>query len=244
MLENLLAIQPSGSQYRYTGPGPEKLVAGTMALGYFGICSASEINVNTADFTAIAGTIVNSTCDYLKFARDDKILYIAMAAYKNQVKWYDVYTSGYAFGSDNFGWNHTYTSGVNQNRRITRTDNRGAINVFKPRLPYGIGNLNPSGIPLYARFNEIHEFFLRVTNGEWDSLTLDRIQMSVAFNQKGGWAMTLASNTMSGNVHGYSSHGGNDSVMSSSGGFKEYTYGPIGFRPVLELIPGDGPPTN
>ena len=66
-------------------PGPTTLIGGDMTEGFFGEVTSAELITGDALASEVgisAGTSQNSTAGWLKFALDDKILFVAKKAYK------------------------------------------------------------------------------------------------------------------------------------------------------------------
>ena len=85
----------------YTGPGPQELSHGNMTNGYFGEVSHTDL-INGDDLcdeiSLTQGTNQESTCGWLKFARNDTILFVAKRTTRHSVSWNAINTAGAIFG--------------------------------------------------------------------------------------------------------------------------------------------------
>lgn len=87
----------------YTGPGPQTLLRGNSALGYYGELTAAQLF--TGDVLAslcgvTAGSVMAAaTVTWLKFAYKGKILFMARTSIRDSVSWNDLYLAGVVFGA-------------------------------------------------------------------------------------------------------------------------------------------------
>jgi hypothetical protein len=121
------------------GPGPTTLLAGDMIDGFFGEVPVAELFSGDELATAIgltAGTSQHSTEPWLKFAIDNKIVYIAKKPYRHSVSWDNIYQAGAVYGTNDNG---LYPTGTVKNQLTTVTK---GTDSFKVRLPSG-GHADP-----------------------------------------------------------------------------------------------------
>ena len=88
------------------GPGPQELVAGNMTAGFFGQVSASELYSGerlSFELGVTEGTLQNSEAGWLKFARNGRILFVAMQTFMYGVSWDHLYSRGIVYGTDDAG---------------------------------------------------------------------------------------------------------------------------------------------
>lgn len=82
-------------------PGPATLIAGTMQAGFFGEVSASELiagDALAAQCGISQGTGQNSTAGWLKFAWQNKILFVAKKPIRNSISWDAINTAKCVYG--------------------------------------------------------------------------------------------------------------------------------------------------
>ena len=83
------------------GPGPQTLSHGDMTNGYFGEVSHTDL-INGDDLcdeiSLTEGGNQESTCGWLKFARNDTILFVAKRTTRHSVSWNAINTAGAIFG--------------------------------------------------------------------------------------------------------------------------------------------------
>lgn len=101
--DSVLSQQMAILAQAYTGPGPQTILRGDAALGYYGEVSAAQLF--TSDVVAslcgvTAGAAVSvSTISWLKFAYKGKILFVARTSIRDTLSWNDLYTAGVVFGA-------------------------------------------------------------------------------------------------------------------------------------------------
>lgn len=93
---------PVVSDPDYSGlPGASAVIAGTSKLGYFGVVSDVDL-ISGADLcTAIgltAGTLINSTAGWFKYAHNGEIMFVAKKPFRHTVSWDDINAVGAVFG--------------------------------------------------------------------------------------------------------------------------------------------------
>lgn len=99
---NRISAIPSASDDTSGSPGPSNLVGGVMQAGYFGTVTSTELITGDALASAAglsAGTTQNSTTDWLKFAHEDKILFVAKKPIRHSITWDAIHAAGCAYGS-------------------------------------------------------------------------------------------------------------------------------------------------
>ena len=92
-------------------PGSKTLIAGNMFKGYFGTVPASQLITgdNLAFQVGISvGTSQFSTTNWLKFAFQNKILFISMKPIRHSISWDNINTAGCVFGKNVIIDNLTY----------------------------------------------------------------------------------------------------------------------------------------
>ena len=129
------------------GPGPQQLIAGDMAAGFFGEVSAGELfsGDNLAFITGITeGVSQNSESGWLKFAHNNKIKYIAKKPFRHTISWDHIYSRGLVYGIDGDG---QYPRGTSTNQ-LVKVAKSGA--EFAVRLATGAGaDPFPESDPLF-----------------------------------------------------------------------------------------------
>lgn len=113
-------------------PGPATLIAGTMQAGFFGEVSASELIAGDALATQCGisqGTGQNSTAGWLKFAWQNKILFVAKKPIRNSISWDAINTAKCVYG--NSGDKQIVIDGLTYKVRLLR----GADLKFNPKTP-------------------------------------------------------------------------------------------------------------
>jgi hypothetical protein len=78
------------------------LIAGNMEAGFYGEVPASEFVTGNALATAIgltAGTAINSTQPWLKFALNGKTLYVAKKHFRHKISWDNINAVGAVYGT-------------------------------------------------------------------------------------------------------------------------------------------------
>ena len=133
MLANRVAMG-SGSKHddKWNTPGAKDLIAGTMMEGFFGEVSASELISGTdlASMVGISqGTSQNSTAGWLKFAWQNKILFVAKKPIRNSISWDAINTAKCVYG--NSGDKQIVIDGLTYKVRLLR----GADLKFNPKTP-------------------------------------------------------------------------------------------------------------
>lgn len=148
------------------GPGPQSLIAGDMTDGFFGEVSAHELF--TGDQLALIlgvteGTPQNSEAGWLKFARDNKIVFIAKQSFRHSISWGHIYARGLVYGTDDDGKAPRGTP-ANQYTTVGRAGNQ-----FSVRLMTGAGaDPYPESDPKFFT-DDMHE--MNVGGGsEWNRL--------------------------------------------------------------------------
>lgn len=157
------------------GPGPTIIDTGDSSLGYFGTLQATELYTGDQLAQAVglsAGTLVNSDTGWLKFALNDKILFIPQKPIRHNLSWEDIYQAGCVYGLDGDGANPSGTP-VNQNKTVRLNGY-----TYRVRLMRG-ADIDPSGAVLdsnnpsgtyQSEWNQLIEK-VHITNGTWGTLT-------------------------------------------------------------------------
>jgi len=94
-------VRMSAGRKENTGPGPNRLIAGTMEEGFFGEVSSDEL----IDGYALAsecgisqGTNQHSTAGWLKFAYKGEILFVAKKTIRHSITWGAINTAKCVYG--------------------------------------------------------------------------------------------------------------------------------------------------
>jgi hypothetical protein len=202
------------------GPGPQTLLYGDMTAGYFGVVTADEANfitmaellsANYINFTN--GTANTSNRDWLKFAWNNTILYVAQKTIRYNVSWDQIAARGAIVGNADSA--NLSIKGYNFKCRVLTggaTDNTASREASEwENLIYGV---HTSESPNWGSFND-------------ETLLTHYIRGNGSYS----WCQeTATANSSQRVVRGYSGVAGWDRVSASS-------VGPIyGFRPCLELL--------
>ena len=127
------------------GPGPQTLVQGDNALGYFGSLQSGEF-INGSDFVDLSGiksfasaiAVVNPFPLWHKYVRNNKILIVPEGPIANSVSWQQLYSAGMVFGTEDNGVlpaGNTVSTPTKQNATITLGKDK-----FRIRLMRGMGD--------------------------------------------------------------------------------------------------------
>ena len=83
-------------------PGPTTLIGGDMTEGFFGEVTSAELITGDALASEVgisAGTSQNSTAGWLKFALDDKILFVAKKPIRYTISWNNINAADCVYGN-------------------------------------------------------------------------------------------------------------------------------------------------
>lgn len=97
-----LALPPVLEEDPTNSPGPKRLSAGTLEYGYFGLVEHNELiagNALASDVGISQGTAQNNEAGWLKFALDQKILFVASKTFRHSISWDHINTAGAVFGT-------------------------------------------------------------------------------------------------------------------------------------------------
>lgn len=136
-------------------PGPQVLVAGTMAAGFFGEVTAAELvteaELNAAVGLGQLGDVLVASPTWLKFAYKNKILYIAKKPLRRGISWAQYNLAGIMFGKTvnlkGFPFSVRHPLGGNAN---PATAAGGEWNA----LMYPICTTRPNGGAVWANYSE------------------------------------------------------------------------------------------
>lgn len=107
MLSRLLILtQAEDSQTNALGPGPTTLALGDMSAGYFGPVSSSEVFTATglrAALSITSGTLWNDAPDWIKFAHNGRVKYIASKPMAYSLTWQALYLAGAVYPNTGVG---------------------------------------------------------------------------------------------------------------------------------------------
>lgn len=141
MLELLLSTGTTNKyvsvEYPNSGPGNKWLLAGTPALGYFGVIPDSEVITYLAyknNLSPSLSIVMRTGGDWFKFFYKGKVIYIGCKGIGDSISWQAVYKAGGVYGINSNG---PYPSGTgrNQYKPITVMEN-GKNWTLVPRLPH------------------------------------------------------------------------------------------------------------
>lgn len=141
MLELLMSANTTNKyvsvEYPNSGPGNKWLLAGTPALGYFGVIPDSEVITYLAyknNLNPNLSIVMRDGGDWFKFFYKGKVIYIGCKGIGHSVSWQAIYQAGGVYGVNGNG---PYPSGTgrNQYKPITVTEN-GKNWTLIPRLPH------------------------------------------------------------------------------------------------------------
>ncbi len=123
--EQILGVYPD------TGPGPQTLLRGDFKHGYFGIVSQSEL-FTAAELTSLVsapGSQYGGAIEWLKFAIDGKILFVANKIVNHSMSWDQLYNAGLVYGVDGPG---PFNSGieVNQMKTVNKGDSTFIVRLM------------------------------------------------------------------------------------------------------------------
>lgn len=176
-------------------PGPSVLKAGTSQLGYYGTVSSAEM-LKGSDPAALigltAGTEINPTTDWLKFAYQGKTLFIPKMPQRSGVTWEQIYACGAVYGVDGNG-RVPANPAVNQNKIVTIGADKFRVRLFQgadndpcPTGQYYVNN--PSG----TQNSEWTQLMQRVwasdpTASYWEKFTDAEMGRSSGSSSYGVW---------------------------------------------------------
>lgn len=196
----------------YGAPGPNELLAGTLDYGYFGTVEADELITGSALASSIGlsqGTAQFDDVGWLKFALDQKILFIACKTFRHTISWDAINAVGAVFG--------------------TKTVSIGG-KTYKVRLLTG-GNSNPASVA----GGEWNMLMYAVHQDEWPRWEHFTDRFLHTHNTYGNgsysWCQeTSAFDSTNRVLRGGTGVGSFSTITSSS------TLARIGWRPVLEIF--------
>jgi hypothetical protein len=130
---------------------PTALKAGDAQLGYYGTLTNTDMFRGGPDAAGLiglgAGTPINQTTDWLKFAYQGKTLYVPKMPLRRDVSWNDIYAAGAVYGVSGVG-NFPATPNVAQNRTVTIDGRTFLVRLFKgadadpcPTSQYSVDNV-------------------------------------------------------------------------------------------------------
>lgn len=122
MIEALL----SAGKAKGPPPGPTDIAVGDEQLGYYGLVLATDFITGTSLASAVtltAGTAINSTVDWFKFAYKGKTLYIPQKPLRYALSWNQLNALGIVTG--------TKTVGINGNAFKVRLMSGSLLNPYR-----------------------------------------------------------------------------------------------------------------
>ncbi|QBP07178.1 putative virion structural protein [Erwinia phage Rebecca] len=216
-----------------TGPGSQALLFGTRDKGYYGTLTQSEFIDNTTLASLIGlteGVAYNSDVPWLKFASNNKTLFIPQKAIRRTLAWSSIYNCGAVYGDDTNGYTNPGTP-VLQNRKVTIGGK-----VYRVRLITGSSALPANSTSSGGEWNKL---FYPLVNGEWTTMTTASATAYFGVSS----TSDLGSCTLCQETMGFAAVPTDTQVIRR--GFTDYTtYGSSimsttgnrGWRPVLELV--------
>jgi hypothetical protein len=221
--------------FRYTGPGPDQLIAGTVEAGYFGEVADKDL-ITTAALSQLvgmnSGTLTANNSTWLKFMHNRKTLFVPKLPARYAVSWDMLYEAGLVYGIDGPGPYVGSNGPVNQNKVIVIGGN-----AFVVRLMKG-GDVNPATKP----GGEFNDLMLKLwvsdpTGGNWDN------QEAAALGLSGTGGLNWMQESPASNVNAVGGfrifRSGQTQLTDVSASSVSSASGSFGWRPVLELIPND-----
>lgn len=247
-------VRMSAGRKDNTGPGPTKLIAGTMKEGFFGEVSASELitGVALASECGISiGGSQHSTAGWLKFAYKGEILFVAKKPIRYGMAWITINNAKCVYGDSG---DKTVTI---DDKTYKVTLMKGANDKFDPKQfikdQTDGGNGYSGEVNHGSEWNrlmcQIHE---QALNKSWDSpdnveTDIGVLEHSLGNGSQGmykdadlvvksgyglySWCQEMSTSTSNRLQRGY---GG---VSGSSSNSIDYPANNYGWRPVLRLVP-------
>ena len=224
------------------GPGPNKLIAGTMQEGFFGLVTSSQFITGDALASAITltnGTSQNSTTDWLKLASGGKILFSPMKAIRYDISWNHIFNKGAVWGDGTTGGDRTVqVQGFTFKVRLFR----GLNNNYDPKqVPAGYTGVHCHGsewnrliLPLHvgAKTGSWGSYGSNVESGlpYWGTDFTDADLQVASGNGRASWCQNYVHSSAARCVRGV------DGVAHSRVDASSGTSTTYGWRPVLELV--------
>lgn len=210
-----------------TGPGPQELLAGDSSAGFYGEVPVEELIDGAAlalETGLSAGTPINTTEPWLKFAYQGKTLFIAKKPYRHSLNWEDLYRAGLVYGTDDFGTN-PLTNPVTQRKVIEVGSEQYIV-----RLPRG-GDTDPTDTIGGEWADLLYRVWDSSGSGDWYNYTSTDIMVN---SQTGLGQVSWCQETYTGHPT-YRLR-----LLNSNWEIREvYNYvrrSDYGWRPVLELV--------
>lgn len=222
--EVAIAVLPS------TGPGPQTLIAGDYDAGYFGEVVGGDLF--TGDELALqcgvtAGSSMNSTTTWLKFAHKGSILFVAKLPIRYNLTWKSLYDLGLVYGTDNNGTNipsAVSATPKNQLKIVTKNGDN-----YKVRLIRGAGANPPVYAPVGAVSTSVDATGLE--QSEWNRLMYKVVDRVPGSQIGGNWVSNVAT-TVTGTNSTLSltmCQEGTSNYLLLRGGYSATGYGELGY---------------
>lgn len=224
------------------GPGPQKLIAGTMEEGYFGLVTSAQFITGDALASAITltdGISQNSTTDWIKSAGGGKILFSPMKTIRYNISWDHIFNKGAVWGDGTTGGDRTVqVQGFTFKVRLFRSLN----NSYNPKtVPAGRDGVHCHGsewnrliLPLHvgAKTGSWGSYGSNVESGlpYWGTDFTDADLQVASGNGRASWCQNYAYSSTARCLRGHVGVAHSNYFTSSA---TSTTYG---WRPVLELI--------
>lgn len=136
------------------GPGPQELIGGDMTAGFFGEVPTTELfngDQLAATLDLTDGVSQFSDEPWLKFAIDDKIIYVSKKPYRHSLSWNELNSKGLVYGDSEIS--NIQFNQYEMNVRLLKcassdpfTDNTGVGSEWN-RLIYKVHVDDPDGTP-------------------------------------------------------------------------------------------------
>jgi len=118
----------SGMESQSTGPGPQTPIVD----GFYGEVSSAEL-FSGDDLALLLGVTegspINSDAGWLKFAHNDKILFIAKQPFRHSITWEHLYSRGVVYGTDDTG-KAPYGTPTNQLTKVSRSGSEFIVRLM------------------------------------------------------------------------------------------------------------------
>ena len=224
------SIEVEAASFKF-GPGSETLIAGDMTDGFFGEVSSTELFTGDELASSIgltAGVSQFSNEPWLKFAIDEKIVYIAKKPYRHTVSWNDINAANAVYASQNT----IVTKGTDNflvrlptgghadpvTRNVTLANSNAGEGSEWNRLMYRVHVDVPDGTPTYDGGPQIGANWAEYTNADL---------VSGSGNGRACWTQEASSNNRV--------YRGDTNISRMNSVSSTFANTAFGWRPVLEL---------
>lgn len=240
MLTHRMLMASSGGED--TGPGPSRLIAGTMQAGFFGEVPASDL-LNARDLTdaldLYGGNISNYNEPYLKFSYEGKIQFISKKNMRSNISWNHLSSADVVLGKtisiDGLTYKVRLMSGSAKNPSGSSGADLHGSEWNKLMLP-----IHEQSIDKSWEYPSNVEWNIPVWNHNYGS-GRDGMYTDLDLNTLNGvdypGSFSWVQESWAGNPNDYFiMRGGGNGVTYASSEIRNSTRVYAGWRPVLELI--------